>query len=103
MGALAVITVAAAGSASADTPATWDDPPETDRLHLLLLLGGVPLLLFVLIGLAIYVPPLVRGERIAPGATSPANAWLGGPSRSAGELAEPDSEDSDAGGASGRW
>jgi hypothetical protein len=100
---LAVSTVSLAGTAAADTPASWDDPPETDKLQLLLLLVGVPLLLFVLIGLAVYLPAMVRGERIAPGATSPQNEWLGGPRRSAGELADPDTHDSEAGGASGRW
>ena len=63
----------------------------------------MPLLLFVLIALAIYVPALVRGERITPGATSPENEWLGGPRRSAAELAGPDTDHSEAGGASGRW
>jgi hypothetical protein len=101
--ATGVTSVAAAGAAAADTPAGWDDPPQTDTLHLLLLLGGLPILLFVLIGLAVYVPAMVRGERVAPGATSPENEWLGGPRRSAGELAGPDTDDSDAGGASGRW
>jgi hypothetical protein len=101
--ALGVASVSLAGAAAADTPASWDDPPETDKLQLVLLLGGVPLLLFVLIGLAVYVPAMVRGERIAPGATSPQNEWLGGPRRSAGELAGPDTDDSEAGGASGRW
>jgi hypothetical protein len=52
---------------------------------------------------AVYVPALVRGERLAPGAPLVENQWLGGPRRSAGELAAPDSDSSEAGGASGRW
>ena len=67
-----------------------------------LLLGGVPLLLFLGIALAVYVPSLVRGESIAPGAPAVENQWLGGP-RSTAELTGPDADADDTGGASGRW
>jgi hypothetical protein len=76
-------------------------------VHAILLLGGVPLALFVLITLAVYVPSLVRGERITPGQPPMENQWLGGPRTPAGELSGPESADHpvdpDAGGASGRW
>lgn len=101
--ALGVASVSLAGPAGADTPAGWEDAPDVDTLNLLLFLGGVPILLFLLITLAVYVPAMVRGERIAPGATSPENEWLGGPRRRAGELAGPDGDDTEAGGAGGRW
>ena len=68
-----------------------------------LLAVGIPLLLFVVIAVAVYVPALIRGERIAPGAPAVENQWLGGPRKTAGELAAPDTESSEAGGASGRW
>jgi len=100
--ALAVTGISLAGPAGADTPASWERE-DIDVLHALLVLGGIPLALCVLIALAVYVPAMVRGERIAPGATSPENEWLGGPRRSAGELAGPDTDHSDAGGAGGRW
>ena len=45
----------------------------------MLLLVGIPLLLFLVITLAVYVPSLVRGESIAPGAPAVENQWLGGP------------------------
>ena len=53
--------------------------------------------------LAVYLPSLVRGERIAPGQPPVENQWLGGPRTGTAELKGPESEDADAGGASGRW
>ncbi len=76
---------------------------EIDTLNAILLLVGVPLLLFVGISFLVYVPSIIRGERIAPGQPVTENQWLGGPRKSAGELAAPDTEHSQAGGASGRW
>ncbi|MDN4172663.1 hypothetical protein QWY28_06905 [Nocardioides sp. SOB77] len=95
--------VVLAAPASADVPEGWSDPDPVNTLHALLLLGGVPLLLFVLIALAVYVPALARGERVAPGTATPENQWIGGPRKSTAELAGPDGEQSQAGGASARW
>lgn len=92
-----------------DVPVGWSPNPEdVDTLRAVLLLGGVPLLLFVGIALAVYVPSLVRGESLAPGAPTVENQWLGGPRTSPAELSAPDHgtaepQDSDTGGASGRW
>ena len=100
---VAGLSLALAAPAGASVPEAWDTPDSVDKLGMLLLLGGVPLLLAVVIAIAVYVPALARGERVAPGAPQPDNQWLGGPRKSAGELAGPDSADSQAGGASGRW
>jgi hypothetical protein len=92
-----------------DVPVGWNpDPEDVDMVQAVLLLGGVPLLLFVGITLAVYVPSLVRGEPIAPGTPAVENQWLGGPRTAAGELPGPaadaaDQPDPDSGGASGRW
>jgi hypothetical protein len=94
-------TVLLAGPATAAVPDGWSDPDEVDNLHALLLLGGVPLLLFVLIALAVYLPSFAKSVATPePGAR---NEWIGGPRRSVDELADPDSDASKAGGASGRW
>ncbi|MXG88244.1 hypothetical protein [Nocardioides flavescens] len=93
-----------------DVPVGWSDPDQVSIVHALLVLGGIPVLLFILIGLAIYAPALARGERIAPGAQPMQNQWLGGPRGDAGQLsagsststASADAE-SQTGGASGRW
>ena len=58
--------------------------------------------LFVVISFVVYAPSIIRGERIAPGQPVTENQWLGGPRKSAGELAAADTEDSKAGGASGQ-
>jgi hypothetical protein len=91
-----------------DVPVGWSEPEDVDMVQTVLLLGGVPLLLFVGITLAVYVPSLVRGERVAPGAPAVENQWLGGPRTTAGELTGPgdgsdERQDPDSGGASGRW
>jgi hypothetical protein len=86
-----------------DVPIGWSEPDDVNMVTALLVLGGIPLLLMLAITVAVYVPSLVRGERIAPGQPPVENQWLGGPRTGIAELKGPDSEDADAGGASGRW
>ena len=86
-----------------DVPVGWSQPDDVNMVHALLVLGGIPLLLLIVITVAVYVPSLVRGERIAPGQPPVENQWLGGPRAGTAELKGPESEDADAGGASGRW
>jgi hypothetical protein len=100
---VAGLSMALASPAGAEVPEGWPDPDPINQLGAILLLVGVPLLLAVVITLAVYVPALARGERVAPGTPQVEDQWLGGPRKSAGELAGPDSETSRAGGASGRW
>ncbi|GAA2015978.1 hypothetical protein GCM10009719_28610 [Nocardioides kribbensis] len=95
--------VALAGPASADVPVGWSDPDAVDPLHAILVLGGIPLLMLIALVAMIYVPPLVRGERIAPGAPPVQNQWIGGPRKTTAELAAPDTDESQAGGARARW
>lgn len=92
-----------AGPAQADVPEGWAPHTQVNALHALLILGGIPLLLFVLIVAAVYVPALIRGERVAPGAPPVEDQWFGGPRQGTAELAGPDTDESKAGGASGRW
>ena len=97
------LVVAAAGPAGADVPEGWSDPAPVSPLHAVLLLVGVPLLLFVLITIAVVVPGLVRGERFTPGGQATEDQWFGGPRKGTAELPAPDTEESNAGGASARW
>ena len=100
------MTTAASALASVvplDVPVGWSKPDDVNMVHALLLLVGVPLLLFILITVAVYLPSLIRGERIAPGQPPVENQWLGGPRTGTAELKGPESEDAEAGGASGRW
>ena len=99
----AAAVLATAGPAGADVPEGWSDPEPVNMLHALLVLGGIPLALFVLITALTYLPAMARGERVNPTAPTVENQWLGGPRKSTAELAAPDTETSEAGGASARW
>ena len=86
-----------------DVPVGWPEAPDVNMVEAVLLLGGLPLLLFISITVAVYLPSLVRGESIAPGQPPVENQWLGGPRTGIAELKGREAEDADAGGASGRW
>lgn len=87
-----------------DVPVGWAPGDRSvDMVHAVLVLGGIPLLLFIVIAMLVYVPSLIRGERVAPGAAPVENQWLGGPRTGTAELKGPDTSESQAGGASGRW
>lgn len=100
--AAAVAPVLVAAPAAADVPEGWSDPAPVSALHALLVLGGIPLALFLLITLAVYVPALTRGERVTPGAPPVEDRWFGGPRGDAREI-EPRGDTGETGGASGRW
>lgn len=95
--------LATAAPASADTPESWPAEESVDLLQALLVLGGIPLLVFLGIIALVYGPALAKGESIKPGGQPVESQWLGGPRKSGGELAAPDAEDSKAGGAGGSW
>lgn len=99
--AVAAVLAAAAPSA-ADTPEGWEAEPSIDVLDAILLLGGIPVLVFLGIIALVLGPALARGESIKPGSQQLESQWLGGPRKSA-ELAAPDAEGSKAGGAGGNW
>lgn len=92
-----------AAPAYADVPQGWSDPDPIDGLNALLLLVGGPLLLFVLIALAVYLPAMVRGERLLPDHSGGEGQWLGGPRTGTHELPAADADESRTGGASGSW
>jgi hypothetical protein len=95
-----LVRVSLAAVIPMDVPVGWSQPDAVDPVHAVLVLGVIPLALFVVIIALVYGPSLLRGERLAPGAAPVENQWLGGPRTGTAELKGPDSE---AGGASGRW
>ena len=97
------LLLATAGPAGADVPEGWSDPEAVDPWHAVLVLGGIPVLLFLLITLAVVLPGVIKGERFTPGGQATADQWFGGPRSGTAELPAPDSDESKAGGASGRW
>jgi hypothetical protein len=99
----------------ADTPVEgWPAPPPMSTLHALLLFGGVPLLVIVVVWLLVYAPSLARGSRYRPGqdwdggaeqfGSTPA-LGTGGTATSRRQLtaAGGDEDSDDTGGASVRW
>jgi hypothetical protein len=67
-----------AGAAVAAPPSSWEDTPHTSALHVLLLLGAVPLALFVIITLLVYLPSMSHRDR-AGEAWRGEPTWFGGP------------------------
>ena len=89
-----------AGPAGA-VPENWSNPDDVDTLYALGVLVGLPLALFVGIAFLVYVPSLVRGGRQLSSGVD--DEWFGGPRKTRDELADPDGDESKAGGASARW
>lgn len=102
---LAAVTVAllTAAPAAAEVPVGWSDPDPVDPTFVILIAVLLPIGLAVLLTAFVYGPPLARGESVKPHAPQVENQWLGGPRKTAGELAGPDGDDSRSGGASARW
>jgi hypothetical protein len=104
---LAVAFVTSGGAALADTPVPgggWETKPPVNDLHAWLTFVGIPVLVLLIISALILAPALARGEKLFYAApTEPEGQWLGGPRKAVGELAEPDTADSAAGGAGSTW
>lgn len=96
-----ITAVLLAGPAHADVPEGWSNPADVDMLDAILLLAGVPLLISALLALAVYLPAMIRGEKLTPGEASVDNQWFGGPREGSRELGS--AEDSETGGARGSW
>ena len=74
----ALLLTTTAGAAFADPPDSWEDNPSTSALYVIVVLVAIPVALFVLISLLVYLPSMVRGDR--SGETWRGQAeWFGGP------------------------
>jgi hypothetical protein len=107
----------ALSSAHADAPDTWENSPAVDPLHAVLVLAVIPLGLFLLITLLVYIPSMSKAETYKPGqAWRGEPTWFGGPrggleaaergSRAeigSGRASESGESKSSRGGVSGRW
>jgi len=103
---VAALTVVAAPmllatSAWADVPEGWSNPEPVDGRHVLLVLVGIPVALFVVITLLVMAPSFAKGERgtLASGESE----WFGGPRKGIDELEAAPAEKGETGGARGRW
>jgi len=101
---VAGLVLATAGPASAmpQVPEFWSDPEPVDGMHTVLVFIVLPIALFAVITLLVMLPSLLRRGGSASG-TGASDQWFGGPAQGTAELPAPDTEESKAGGASGRW
>lgn len=86
--------------AMADVPQGWSDPEPMSWGHLLVVIAAIPIGIAVVISVLAALPGLVKGEGLTAGSSA---EWLGGPRTGTSELAAPDGEASEAGGASAQW
>ena len=70
----AALVVTATGTASAAPPSSWPNTPHVSPIYVILVLGAIPLALFALITLLVYLPSMRRGDGHAAG-----EAWRGDP------------------------
>ena len=97
------LVLAASAPAGADVPEGWETPDPVDPAHALLVLGGIPLLLFVVITLLVLAQGRGRGEQATVTGHVAEDHWVGGPRQGTAELPGPAEGDSGAGGTSARW
>jgi hypothetical protein len=76
----ALLVTTSAGAAFAAPPESWESPKHTSPLYVLLVLGAIPLALFALITLLVYLPSMTRGQHSQPGQSwGGETEWFGGP------------------------
>lgn len=101
-GSFVAATALLAAPAMADVPEGWSDgTTDWSWGRLLLVILVIPVALAVVISLLAALPALLRRESLTGGPDEP--QWLGGPRKGTAELAGPDDETTQAGGASARW
>jgi hypothetical protein len=96
-----------AAPALAAPPQAWEEPDNGPLLNDLLFLLGVPLLVFVVLALLVYLPSMVRRQSSQPAlAFGERPEWFGGPRKGVDSTtgSERTAENpTDRGGASARW
>ena len=102
---LGLVLGSLAAPALASPPDTWQDPDNGPLLGNLLFLIGVPVLVFVILALLVYLPSMMRRQSAEPGLAFQDRAeWFGGPRKGVeGAHAAAPEEQSEKGGAGARW
>jgi hypothetical protein len=76
----ALVVTTSAGAALAAPPESWESPAHTSPLYILLVLGAIPVALFALITLLVYLPSMTKGQHSQPGQSwGGETEWFGGP------------------------
>lgn len=99
---LAAVSLALAGPAGASVPKGWSDPAPMPTGKFLMIILVLPVVAAIVISLVVLLPGLLKGEGLG-GQPEPGGEWFGGPRQGTSDLAAPDGDDSQAGGASARW
>jgi hypothetical protein len=96
-----------AAPAFAAPPEAWNEPDNGSTLGHLLFLLGVPLLVFLVLALLVYLPSMMRRQSSQPTlAFHERSEWFGGPRKGVGgatAAGDTETDPSDKGGASARW
>ena len=104
---LALGTLAAPALAAPPDTDTWEQSDSGALINDLLFLIGVPVLVFVVLALLVYLPSMVRRQSSEPAlAFGERPEWFGGPRKGVDSAAGDDGNEeraSDKGGASARW
>lgn len=107
----ALVVTCATGTAFAEPPEQWEDGASISPLHVLLVFVVIPVALFVVISLLVYLPSMSSGSGYRPGEVWRGESeWFGGPRAGAGSV-DPSQQaavgagerGSGKGGASGSW
>jgi hypothetical protein len=108
----AVLVTCVAGTAFAEPPESWADNESVSSLYVILIMVLIPVGLFLLICLLVYLPSMSKGSGHGSGDARRGEAeWFGGPTNglaAVDEAEQPSSSGSTAagsgrGGASGSW
>jgi hypothetical protein len=101
---LGLVAGSLAAPALATPPESWEDPDNGSALELLLILGGIPLAIILLLALMVYLPSMMRGQSSEPAlAFQERSEWFGGPRKGVEATEQPAGQGEDKGGAGGRW
>ena len=99
-----VLVVTGAAPAFAVPPETWEQAENDSKLDALLLLAGVPLLLFLGIWLLASLPSIIGGQKYDAAVAFRENPeWFGGPRRGVDAAPDDASEPQGRGGTSAQW
>ena len=102
--ALGVALGSLAAPALAAPPEGWPTPDDRSLMNDLLFLLGVPVLVFVLLTLLVYLPSMIRRQSSEPAlAFRERPEWFGGPRKGVGSTVASEDEQAGKGGASARW
>lgn len=98
------LAVLAAGSpALAAQPEGWEPTDNGSALQAILVLGGIPVLLFVTIWLLAALPSIIKGQQYSSELAFREPEWFGGPRQGADAVAAPSGAHEGRGGASADW